>query len=73
MKVIDNFLDDEYFKSIQNYMMSPEIKWSFTDGINRPDDDNYQFVSMIYDDVDLYVSGGLTRLGNFFIGRVPNI
>ena len=57
MKVIDNFLDDEYFKSIQNYMMSPEIKWSFTDGINRPDDDNYQFVSMIYDDVDLYFMG----------------
>ena len=48
MKIIDNFLPQEEFNSIQSFMMGGEFRWFFYDGVVDPGDGGYQFLHMFY-------------------------
>ena len=56
IKVIDNLLDEEYFKQLQNQFMSPEVPWVYADNVIGAEDlrcdpkYNYQFALNIYRD-----------------------
>ena len=48
MKIIDNFLPEEEFKSIQSLMMGVEFAWFYTDGTVNPGDGQFHMVHMFY-------------------------
>ena len=48
MKVIDNFLDEEEFKSIQSFMMGGQFKWFYSEGRSYEDDGLFLMVHMFY-------------------------
>ena len=51
MKIIDDFLPYESFKTIQSFFLSTDIPWTYNDSIAGPNDDlnNYQFVYNFFD------------------------
>ncbi len=48
MKIIDNFLPEEEFKSIQSLMMGGEFRWFYSEGRNYDDDGLYLMLHMFY-------------------------
>ena len=48
MKIIDNFLPEEEFKSIQSLMMGGQFNWFYAEGLSYRDDDSYQMVHMFF-------------------------
>ena len=48
MKIIDNFLPEEEFKSIQSLMMGLEFAWFYSEGRAYSDDGLYQMIHMFY-------------------------
>ena len=48
IEVIDNFLPEEEFKSIQSLMMGGKFKWFYSKGRTREDDGKYLMVHMFY-------------------------
>ena len=48
MEVIDNFLDEEEFKSIQSFMMGGEFRWFYTEGRAYRDDESFLMVHMFF-------------------------
>ena len=48
MKIIDNFLPEEEFKSIQSFMMGGEFRWFYVNGITYKDDGLFYMVHMFY-------------------------
>ena len=48
MKIIDNFLPEEEFKSIQSLMMGGEFRWFYSDGRTYDDDGLYQMIHMFF-------------------------
>ena len=54
IEVIDNFLPEEEFKSIQSFMMGGEFRWFYANGRAFVDDQKnkstkYQFIHKLYD------------------------
>ena len=49
IKVIDNFLPEEEFKSIQSLMMGGEFNWFYSEGRSYSDDESYQMLHVFYD------------------------
>ena len=49
MKIIDNFLSEKYFKTIQDHMMGFLFPWMWCDGINDPGDGGWQLCNAMYD------------------------
>ena len=49
MKIIDNFLSEKYFKTIQDYMMGDQCAWTWWDGINDPGDGKWQLCNSMFD------------------------
>ena len=56
IKVIDNLVDEQYFKQLQNQFMSPEVPWIYADNVIGEEDlrcdpkYNYQLALDIYSD-----------------------
>ena len=48
IEIIDNFLDEEEFKSIQSFMMGGEFRWFYAKGRTYGDDGSYQMIHMFY-------------------------
>ena len=48
IKIIDNFLSEEEFESIQSYMMGGEFNWFYSEGRSYGDDGSYQMLHMFY-------------------------
>ena len=48
IEVIDNFLPEEEFKSIQSFMMGGEFRWFYVNGITYKDDGLFYMVHMFY-------------------------
>ena len=48
IEIIDNFLDEEEFKSIQSFMMGGEFNWFYAKGKTYGDDGLYQMIHMFY-------------------------
>ena len=48
MKIIDNFLPEEEFKSIQSLMTSFQFNWFYQEGRTTEDDGKYLMVHMFY-------------------------
>ena len=48
IKVIDNFLDEEEFKSIQSFMMGGEFRWFYGKGRVTEDDGEFHMVHMFF-------------------------
>ena len=44
MKIEDNFLDQEKFDELQNFIMGNEFPWHYNDAIDFQDDGKFQFV-----------------------------
>ena len=51
MKIIDNFLPDDQFSILQNYLLSETFTWNLGDTIaeNKHGLDQFQFVHLFYD------------------------
>ena len=49
IKIIDNFLPEEEFKSIQSLMMGGEFNWFYSEGRSYSDDGLYQMLHVFYD------------------------
>ena len=48
IEIIDNFLPEEEFKSIQSFMMGGEFRWFYTEGRNYDGDGLYQMIHMFF-------------------------
>tara|TARA_Y100001963_G_scaffold114868_1_gene159312 strand:- start:79 stop:558 length:480 start_codon:yes stop_codon:yes gene_type:complete len=48
IKVIDNFLPEEEFNSIQSFMMGGEFRWFYKDGRVKIGDGQFHMVHMFY-------------------------
>ena len=48
IQIIDNFLDEEEFKSIQSFMMGGKFRWFFWGSKVSDYDSKYQFAHMFY-------------------------
>ena len=48
MKIIDNFLDEEEFKSIQSLLIGGQVPWYYNNGRVEPDDGKFQLIHMFY-------------------------
>ena len=48
IKIIDNFLSEEEFKSIQSLMMGREFNWFYSNGRVNEDDGSFNMVHMFY-------------------------
>ena len=48
IKIIDNFLPEEEFKSIQSFMMGGELRWFYSEGRAHRDDGAYEMLHMFY-------------------------
>lgn len=47
-QVIDNFIEENKFKEIQEHFLGPNIPWYFHDGVVLPGDGGYQFIHLMY-------------------------
>ena len=48
MQIIDNFLPEEEFKSIQSLMMGGEFNWFYSEGRTFPDDGSFHMTHMFF-------------------------
>ncbi len=48
IEIIDNFLPEEEFKSIQSFMMGGEFRWFYTEGRATRDDGLFLMIHMFY-------------------------
>ena len=48
IEIIDNFLPEEEFKSIQSLMMGGQFKWFYIEGRTTPDDGSYLMGHMFF-------------------------
>ena len=48
IEIIDNFLPEEEFNSIQSLMMGGQFNWFYTDGLTYDDDGSYLMLHMFY-------------------------
>ena len=48
IEIIDNFLPEEEFKSIQSFMMGGEFRWFYVDGAVEPDDGQFHMTHMFF-------------------------
>ena len=48
IEIIDNFLPEEEFKSIQSFMMGGEFKWFYVEGRAFVDDGSFQMIHMFF-------------------------
>ena len=46
--IVDNFLPEEEFKSIQSFMMGGEFRWFYSEGRSYMDDGSYEMLHMFY-------------------------
>lgn len=52
IKIIDNFLPNDYFEKLQSTILGPFFPWHFNNGIVSPYDENFQFTHMFYGDFE---------------------
>ena len=48
IEIIDNFLPEEEFKSIQSFMMGGEFRWFYSEGRAYEDDGSFLMIHMFY-------------------------
>ena len=48
IEIIDNFLPEEEFKSIQSFMMGGEFKWFYVEGRAFVDDGSFHMIHMFF-------------------------
>ena len=48
MQIIDNFLDEEEFKSIQSFMMGGKFRWFYSEGRTYSGDGEFLMLHMFY-------------------------
>jgi len=48
MQIIDNFLSEEEFKSIQSFMMGGEFRWFYSKGAVKLDDGQFHMTHMFF-------------------------
>ena len=48
MKIIDNFLPEEEFKSIQSFLRGGEFRWFYSEGAVEPDDGQFHMTHMFF-------------------------
>jgi len=47
-RIIDNFLPEEVYNTVNDVMLGNEIDWNFCRGVNTPNDGFYQFTHVFY-------------------------
>ena len=47
-RIIDNFLPEEVYKTVNEVMLGNEMDWNFNRGVNRPNDGFHQFTHVFY-------------------------
>lgn len=47
-RIIDNFLPEEVYKTVNEVMLGQEMDWNFNRGVNRPNDGFHQFTHVFY-------------------------
>ena len=54
--VLDNFIDEEIFRVIQDHMCGEDFEWFYNDCVNVDGDGNFQFIHVFFH----YERGGVT-------------
>ena len=49
MEVIDNFIDEEDFNKLSEFISSKHMDWYSAEGVNTPNDGNIQFSHVMYE------------------------
>ena len=73
VEVIDNFLDKEYFKEIQNIMLGGDFPWYYNRYItdSKDSEDKYYFTHNFYDS-KLYVNSNYFDLLRKFLNQIKS-
>tara|TARA_B100000427_G_scaffold24875_1_gene18457 strand:- start:23 stop:502 length:480 start_codon:yes stop_codon:yes gene_type:complete len=69
IEIIDNFLDEEEFKSIQSLMMGKEFNWFYSEGKSYDDDGSYQMIHMFFQP-DIGSNSKHINIWNTFMNKV---
>jgi hypothetical protein len=69
IQIIDNFLPEEEFKSIQSFMMGGEFNWFYKDGMTYNDDGLFYMVHMFYQP-DVGSNSEHLNMWNTFMNKV---
>ena len=71
IKVVDNFLDEEYFKEIQSAMLGDHFPWYYNSYITDKEDtkDKFYFTHNFYNN-DLYVNSDYFNLLAKFLKQI---
>ena len=69
IEVIDNFLPEEEFKSIQSYMIGGEFRWFYSEGRVERDDGLYHMAHMFFQP-DVGLNSEHLHLWNTFMDKV---
>ena len=69
IQIIDNFLPEEEFKSIQSFMMGGEFNWFYKEGMTYKDDGLFYMVHMFYQP-DVGSNSEYLPIWNTFMNKV---
>ena len=69
IEIIDNFLPEEEFKSIQSLMMGREFNWFYSNGRVNEDDGSFNMVHMFYQP-DVGGNSKYINIWNNFMNKV---
>ena len=69
IQIIDNFLPEEEFKSIQSFMMGGQFKWIYSEGRSYEDDGLFLMVHMFYQP-DVGTNSEHINIWNNFMSKI---
>ena len=69
IKIIDDFLPEEEFKSIQSLIRGGQFKWFYSEGRDTPDDGSFLMVHMFYQP-EIGSSSEHINMWNTFMNKV---
>ena len=69
IQIIDNFLPEEEFKSIQSFMMGGQFKWFYSEGRSYEDDGLFLMVHMFYQP-DVGTNSEHINIWNNFMSKI---
>ena len=52
IEIFDNLLSEEEYRTLSQFMLGHDIPWSYSNGVNMPEDGYYQFTHVFYNNFE---------------------
>ena len=52
LEIFDNLLSEEEYRTLSQFMLGHDIPWSYSNGVNMPEDWHYQFTHVFYNNFE---------------------